>query len=78
VDLGEFACDCSVMKFVYGFLGEILSASDIDGFKPTFLSPAPGSAWSYTDLLQPFGQADNRHHRICFFLIHLVSQFRSN
>jgi hypothetical protein len=55
VDLGEFARDSSVMKFVNGFLGEILPPSDVDGFKPAFLSPAPGSAWSYTDLLQPFG-----------------------
>ena len=76
VDLGEFARDSSAMKFVDCFLGEILSASDVDGFKPTLFSPAPSRAGCHTNLLQPLGQAGYRRCRVCHFLIHLGSELR--
>ena len=75
MDLGEFARDSSAMKHINRLLGEILPASDVDGFEPTLFSPAPSSAWSHTNLIQPSGETDNCRaicRKIQFFLIHKI------
>jgi hypothetical protein len=38
--LRKFPGDNSAMKFIYGFLGEVLPTGDVDGFKPAFFPPA--------------------------------------
>jgi hypothetical protein len=38
VFLCEFTCDNATMKFVYGFLGEVLPTCDVDSSKPAFFT----------------------------------------
>ena len=54
MDLRKFACRSAVLKFVNGFLGEILPAGYVDGFEPAFFPPAPCSALGHANLTQPF------------------------
>ncbi len=58
--LSKVASDGTMMKFINGFLGEILPTGDVDGLEPAFLAPAPCGALSHTNLFQPFREADNR------------------
>ena len=51
--LRKFPGDNAAMKFVYGFLGEVLPTGDVDGFKPAFFPPAPRRNWCHPDPLQP-------------------------
>ncbi|MGO9537371.1 MAG: hypothetical protein ACLPYM_09715 [Limisphaerales bacterium] len=65
--MSEFSRRSATLKFVNGFLGKILPTGDVDGFQPTFFSPAPSSAMGHANLFAPFGKADNcRGGRLCF------------
>lgn len=51
--LGKLTGAGAAVELINRFPGEVLASGDVDGFKPTFLSPAPGRAWRHTHLLQP-------------------------
>jgi len=51
--LRKFPGDNATMKFVYGFLGEVLPTGDVDCLKPALFPPAPRRNWCHTDPLQP-------------------------
>jgi hypothetical protein len=54
VNLGKFAIDRATMKFVNRFLGEILTACDVDCLQPAFAPPPPRRYLCDSNLRQPF------------------------
>ena len=58
--LGKLTRRRATVKFVYRRLRQILATGDVDGLKPAPFPPAPAGARRHADLLQPFGQADDR------------------
>ncbi len=58
--MGKFARRRAAVELVYRRLREILASGNVDGLQPAAFPPAPAGARRHANLLQPFGQTDDR------------------